>query len=325
MKLFKGQECPVCKNIFDEKSDIVVCPDCGTPHHRECYRSNGSCANLEKHSQNFEWKGIAVNNENEQKKICPKCGFSNPETSTVCSSCNERLGEKMPFPPVADHGVFDSENVTAPHEVYAKRLADMEIDGIPLRDLMVFVRKNPMYFLRIFPYLAQKSALPPFNWAALFFNFFYLFYRKMYKYGILFLGAIFLFKLPSFLLMYKIWPQYAAMMPEFMNNVSAAYTFVPDFTGLEVLQLMSGIGSYLTALSSLVCGFMANKLYFKHCVNKVKQIRQKHLGQENAERSYHIELSREGSTSSLAVVIVAVLIMAAFYMFSFWIVTSTYI
>ena len=31
---------------------------------------------LEKHKEKFEWKGTSINNETEQRKVCPKCGFS---------------------------------------------------------------------------------------------------------------------------------------------------------------------------------------------------------------------------------------------------------
>jgi len=35
----------------------VVCPDCGTPHHRSCYAENGGCANAARHDEDgFEWR-----------------------------------------------------------------------------------------------------------------------------------------------------------------------------------------------------------------------------------------------------------------------------
>ena len=41
---YKGNTCPVCKQKFKEADDIVVCPDCGTPYHRECWkRSVSAC------------------------------------------------------------------------------------------------------------------------------------------------------------------------------------------------------------------------------------------------------------------------------------------
>ena len=44
--------CVVCGKEFDENSDVVVCPVCGTPHHRDCYKQIGHCGNIEWHAQN---------------------------------------------------------------------------------------------------------------------------------------------------------------------------------------------------------------------------------------------------------------------------------
>ena len=41
---YENEKCVVCGELFKEGDKIVVCPDCGTPHHRECYENNGECA-----------------------------------------------------------------------------------------------------------------------------------------------------------------------------------------------------------------------------------------------------------------------------------------
>ena len=56
MHSFYGSQCPYCKKNFAEGDDIVVCPECGTPHHRECYKEHSACANEAHHAENFEWK-----------------------------------------------------------------------------------------------------------------------------------------------------------------------------------------------------------------------------------------------------------------------------
>ncbi len=32
---FTGIKCPVCGKAFTDEDDIVVCPKCGAPYHRE--------------------------------------------------------------------------------------------------------------------------------------------------------------------------------------------------------------------------------------------------------------------------------------------------
>ena len=52
---YENQPCPVCQQSFQPDDDIVVCPVCGTPHHRDCYKQNGECGNFEKHNEGFRW------------------------------------------------------------------------------------------------------------------------------------------------------------------------------------------------------------------------------------------------------------------------------
>ena len=42
---YRGQHCPICGKEFCDGDDIVVCPECGTPYHRECYKTAGHCVN----------------------------------------------------------------------------------------------------------------------------------------------------------------------------------------------------------------------------------------------------------------------------------------
>ncbi|MCL1866958.1 MAG: hypothetical protein FWF82_06075 [Oscillospiraceae bacterium] len=45
MSRFTDWNCPVCYDKFAETDDVVVCPECGTPHHRDCFSEVGTCAN----------------------------------------------------------------------------------------------------------------------------------------------------------------------------------------------------------------------------------------------------------------------------------------
>ena len=56
MIFHENEKCPVCDKIFTPEDDIVFCPVCGTPHHRECYNSLGKCVNEDKHESGFEYK-----------------------------------------------------------------------------------------------------------------------------------------------------------------------------------------------------------------------------------------------------------------------------
>lgn len=53
---YEKATCPVCEKNFTETDDIVVCPDCGTPHHRGCYTALHGCANENRHAGGYEWR-----------------------------------------------------------------------------------------------------------------------------------------------------------------------------------------------------------------------------------------------------------------------------
>ena len=57
---YYGAKCPVCKEKLDGKSDIAVCPDCGTPYHKECYLKVGHCVNDELHASGKSWEPEAA-------------------------------------------------------------------------------------------------------------------------------------------------------------------------------------------------------------------------------------------------------------------------
>lgn len=116
---YRGQHCPICGKEFCDGDDIVVCPECGTPYHRECYKTAGHCVNEERHGESFEWKpetapraeektpnaGQNTNDDGHKVVFCPVCGRENPAEEPNCLNCGARLynnqnGGKAFIPPV---------------------------------------------------------------------------------------------------------------------------------------------------------------------------------------------------------------------------------
>ncbi len=55
MIFHENEKCPVCDKLFNESDDIVICPHCGTPHHRDCYNQLGHCANSSRHKEGIDY------------------------------------------------------------------------------------------------------------------------------------------------------------------------------------------------------------------------------------------------------------------------------
>ncbi|MBR5827439.1 MAG: DUF2628 domain-containing protein [Clostridia bacterium] len=92
--------CDGCGLPLREDDDIVVCPECGTPQHRECYKKENRCVNVHRHSEGFEWGGGSVSAPVETRTVketkqdmlpCPSCGHMNPRDAKRCESCSMKL------------------------------------------------------------------------------------------------------------------------------------------------------------------------------------------------------------------------------------------
>lgn len=92
---YTGNICPGCNDTFKEDDDIVVCPECGTPQHRECYEKENCCVNSHLHSEAYKWEGIEKVKPVSQPKAdtipCPNCGIDNPRGSQVCRNCGMKF------------------------------------------------------------------------------------------------------------------------------------------------------------------------------------------------------------------------------------------
>lgn len=109
---FTGCSCVSCNNVFTETDDVVVCPLCGSPHHRECWTKNGQCANTDSHNEGFSWvypeslrkkeeapkaeEPIETNlrfKNGENAVVCPHCKALNYGNDAFCMKCRKPLSE----------------------------------------------------------------------------------------------------------------------------------------------------------------------------------------------------------------------------------------
>ena len=205
MFINSNEKCPVCDKPFTQEDDIVICPHCGTPHHRACYHSLGHCFNADKHKTGFEYNRSAasdtktvsdeVKNEeqrdytppNEQspksdeqqggKTVCPQCGAQINNDAPFCSHCGARQSN-------VQYHEYNLMNDFAFHTAGQKKYENdtQTIDGKRVADAALVVGANAEKFIPKF----LKNKKVSWNWSAFIFGPYYLFYRKMYKQGIIF-------------------------------------------------------------------------------------------------------------------------------------------
>ena len=254
---YTGMECPVCQTVFQDGDDVVVCPVCGTPHHRHCWQENGGCKNEEKHKDGFIWQmpqnaqplNQPMPNTANGLKICPRCGEKNAPYEPVCTRCGERLKanrqtvadqmpdyDRQPFPGYGDdpnpHNFSPYQNVYAAdaRTVYG---SDAQIDGIPATEVAEYVQKNSTQYVGTFLEMQEKKTKVKWNWSAGLFSVFWCLYRRMTAMGLAFLAILFSVNLLSstaVLFVYKsanpaVYERYmedtndiSAQMQDFMTN-----------------------------------------------------------------------------------------------------------
>lgn len=218
---FKGAKCPLCEQVFDEKSDVVVCPVCGTPHHRDCWKTENRCANESLHDSGFVWtdsenrdnikpdensaqnfendpenNGAQTENdpnsektqEHDEEITCPGCGHKCSPEALNCPECGAMLGFGA-----AGRG---SQTFTAPGINYDTFLFGVgenpneDIGGATVLETAVFTRTNARKYVSKFKKMNQGKKKLSWNWAAFIFTPYWFFFRKLYKAGAVFLGLI---------------------------------------------------------------------------------------------------------------------------------------
>ena len=91
MSSYIGEKCIVCEKAFTKDDEIVVCPECGTPYHRDCYAIEGKCINNILHSNNKSWKAVNGQQDQNETNKCKICGAENPQSGLFCSKCGNPL------------------------------------------------------------------------------------------------------------------------------------------------------------------------------------------------------------------------------------------
>ena len=278
---FTNEKCPVCESAFQPEDDIVVCPYCGTPHHRECYKQNGKCKNSDLHESGYRWEPSFKEEEHTQPKEDFKPNTNNEQNKN--QSDNPFTNFESPFPPPSPNN---------PIHLFPKELED----GVSTLDVASFVQFDALKYIQKFFYI--KGGKRTINWAALFFAPYWFFYRKMHKLGVIFmailLGLSFISFLPPVQRLNEANLEYMEQFENLSNSSASDEEIQATLTELsqEVLnaykQNYLGVGlmafqSIATIAVNIFIALNANKWYYKHVVTEIQKINEKNLDEK--ERS----------------------------------------
>lgn len=277
---FNGLKCPVCDVQFKDGDDIVVCPECGTPHHRECWEVENHCAFEDRHGESFEYEE-EERGENSDITICPKCGAENPKETFYCSKCG------TPINIVNNQTYNQAQNnnqnpFASAFDPMAGINPEEDMGGVTAGELAKFVGNNTPYFIRVFSRI-KTFGRGRFSFCGFLFSGFYLLYRKMYKLGAIIAAAMIVLLLVETYIEYS--PAYSALESAMKASAAGAAGYFAGYTTMikafSSLDFNNQIWIFVMALCSslrlgiqIIVGIFANRWYFRHCRDQVKKIKQ---------------------------------------------------
>lgn len=306
---YTGSQCPVCKEKFTKDDDIVVCPQCGTPYHRECYKKAGKCINDELHKNGGTWEpDVKRNIIFITEIVCPNCGTKNTPLNFVCENCGTPLSDTK------NYGLYHHtvNSTSAPDDIrnradydanfynknefgrvdfqpYLINFSDPlcgynpeeDYEGVKLSELGDYVETNTHYYLPIFKKIKETGRALTWNFTAMLFPELYFSNRKMPLTALIFLVIKLLMVLPDYIL----WLNqnkygYLTEIAEIFNISSPAF---------QTLKILATIIGYAIMFFS---GGFANWIYYKHTLKKVSKLKEKFSGPDLSAK-----LRKKGGTS----------------------------
>ncbi len=270
---YTGEKCVLCGEVFSEKDDIVVCPECGSPHHRECYKKDNRCANIAMHDSGEKWTSSPAQSEEKPPfVVCPACHFPNRTSAETCTSCGHALREetKSTQSGASDDkqsGVFP--DILTPEGLTKQFLGfDPEEDfgGATLREVTQFVGPNTLYYIPIFKRMKDLGSKISLNITCFIFPSLYFANRKMWLWTIIATLISAVLGMPAVLL---IMAEQKLFTQEVIDLIYAHKSMI------NAAAEICGMFNWLVRL--LFCLF-GNWLYMRYTLRSLKKLRARSRG-----------------------------------------------
>ncbi|MCL2495768.1 MAG: DUF2628 domain-containing protein [Oscillospiraceae bacterium] len=200
---YENEPCTACGQALQpETDDIVVCPECGAPLHRHCWKETGACPCADKHGADFVWVPTIAPPEPELPAqegrpgaICPNCGENCLPDALRCDYCGadfEEFGTAMRLR-------FEQEQLRREQymrenfPVYTVNGRNMTMGdtlaGQPVEEIALQLR-GPRRAVSRYLERFEKDARLSWNWAAFLLGPYWYFFRKLYKPALLLAAAL---------------------------------------------------------------------------------------------------------------------------------------
>ena len=271
----KGKSCSVCHAYLFEEDDVVYCPVCGAPHHRECYAKLGHCALEELHGTEKQYDKVEA-----QRNVEIEEETHNNKNRVKCPMCEEVYDDFLNHCPKCQTPNFRVTDGFTPFDLLGGVPKDMDVGkGVTANEAKRFVLSNTQRYIPKFA-AANAGKKASWNWMAFLFPCPWFLGRKMYLYGILsgiLMVAFSLLSLPLNNIIYSLGVD--------MNNTTAAMqelmSLLPQIdTGAVILSAAGGV---LTIVLRILCGLFGDFIYSRYAVGEIAEIK---ANSEDMERDF---------------------------------------
>ena len=256
--------CVVCHAYLFPEDDVVYCPICGAPHHRDCYEAIGRCGLEEFHGTDKEYKKPIAEqpkqendtaNQGTATKKCAFCKHDMDINAKVCPNCGRPNVPGQTF-------VFDFSGGVADDE---------DLGGAKAKELSPLVAVNTQRYLPKFLKFKNGKKIS-WNWLAFFFPEGWFFSRKMYKLGFFMTSLLLAFQICLFPILEVLngqvtdgysYGELVAVLTKHLEQSMAAGNYWP-FISIT-------LGVFGTIIIRIISGIFGDKMYHKYVLSRAKE------------------------------------------------------
>ena len=267
----EGVSCVRCHAYLFPEDDIVYCPVCGAPHHRECYNQLGHCALEEFHGTDRQYDKVKAREEEQAAAEMPNTG-ENAEGLITCQMCHEKYDFALnACPKCGAPNIAKAGGSFVNFDFLGGVPADYDIgDGITADEAKRFVAANTPRYIPKFAVLNAKNKLS-WNWLAFLFPCGWMLSRKMYKNGIIagLLTVISnLFYLPFMNAINNLGTTPGETQAQIMQSI---YEHLPKMGAAVIAALLAGF--VLNIAVRILSALFGDYLYKQYAISSIKTIR----------------------------------------------------
>ena len=262
----------VCGKVFTDDDDVVVCVECGTPYHRECYKQSG-CINEELHKSGKSWRS-----QNDTEKItCKGCGKELSPDQRYCDRCGTPAGAephaRSPHMENMQDTPYPGSGRILTLEVRPEEIAD---DDVTFGELAKFVGPSAGYYMPRFAMINRFGFKIGINIGALLFPELYFAYRKMPLTALGIMLIRMLLGLPSLLVMLTI-PDYSSIFISNFEQFPQIVEMLKHIAMFQGAQSFTDISALISVLDTVIClalGMWANYIYYRRALATIHHLKE---------------------------------------------------